>query len=94
MNPVAVDWDLTLVDGDGNLYPGAVAFIRRLRKRGYQPFVHSCRANWQGGREQIAAVLNAAHLDMEIVGKPAAVAYIDNLAVRFDGDYTDVFNNL
>lgn len=93
MKDIACDWDNTLVDSDGEWLDGAVLFLRRLRRRGYSPFIHSCRANWPGGRDQIAAKLaTSGFKDMRIEPKPAALRYVDDLNVLFDGDYQAVFD--
>lgn len=88
---VAVDWDDTLVDARTQEWlPGARTAIRQLQGRGYDVFVHTCRANWPEGHASIEAKLAEAHLQLEVKPKPTADFYIDNLALRFDGEWPEL----
>ena len=87
--PLAVDWDGTLVS-DGEWVEGAREFLKFWRRQGVKVIVHSSRANYEQGRMQIRAMLDAARFgDVEIVAKPDAFAYVDNLAVAFGGSWVD-----
>lgn len=93
----AVDWDDTLVDAKTQAWQdGALAVLQRWLIAGDKVIVHSCRANWPEGRQQIVAALKAARLDhphVSVEGKPQADDYIDNLAVRHTGDWAETEQN-
>lgn len=95
---VCVDWDGTLVDTQSQQWlPGAQAFLHGLLARGYRVVVHTCRANWPEGLASVEAKLEDARLrppHVTVAGKPAAVAYVDNLAVRFEGDYQPILREI
>lgn len=84
---VSFDWDGTLVDGNQEWLPGAKEALRLAeRKRG--AFVHSCRANFPAGERQIRSKLDdAGFTRIRVVGKPEASVYVDDLALRFEGDW-------
>lgn len=96
---VAVDWDGTLVEHCwpecGDWLPGAIDFVKQLQKRGYRVVIHSCRAMYLKGHTEILEKLREAGLkDVEIhtePNKPIAVAYVDDRAVPFAGDYDAAF---
>lgn len=91
-----MDWDDCLVDVTTQEWlPGALVALRRLLCENRAVIIHTCRANWPEGLAQIEAKLDesltkqwrAAFRGLRIIGKPSADAYIDNLAVRFTGDW-------
>jgi hypothetical protein len=93
---VAVDWDDTLVDvRTGEWITGAADALHELRRRQFNVIIWSCRANWQEGLDSIVEKLYEIGLvpdgkTLSIVGKPMALAYIDDKALRFQGDWQDV----
>lgn len=84
---VSFDWDGTLVDENQEWLPGAKEALRLAeRKRG--AFIHSCRANSLAGEMQIRRVLDLAGFShVHVKAKPTASVYIDDLALRFEGDW-------
>lgn len=70
----------------GDPLPGAVDFLVELRKRGFKVVIYSARPsgeiwNWLTAHGMVMLV-------KEVVYKPPAVAYVDDRALRFDGDFT------
>lgn len=94
--PLAVDWDDTLVDAQTQEWlPGARTAIIQLRIRGYEPFIHTCRANWPEGLASIEAKLAAERLSIRVEAKPYADFYIDDKAVPIlDGDWQAVLRSV
>lgn len=104
---LCIDWDDTLVDAKTQEWlPGAAEAFRLLLTQWRTVIVHTCRANWPEGVAQIEAKIEAdiagkpwqTHIApagrIQIVGKPSAEAYIDNLAVRFTGDWQKTLGEL
>lgn len=102
MPTVCVDWDDTLVGykkyGEpGEWLPGATLALRKFKRAGFTVVIHSCRALWPEGRAEIEGKLREANLRLgsrlkihDELGKPLAVAYIDDRGVRFDGDWSEL----
>lgn len=86
---LAIDWDGTLVDTDQKWLDGARDALRFLVVR-HKVLIHSCRANWDGGEQEIRQRLGPLNGQVEIAGKPIADVYIDNQAMRFDGNWPAV----
>ena len=90
MATIAIDWDGTLVvSPSGAWLPGALEALRYL-VRNHTVLIHSCRANWPEGQEEIRQRLGAEGLREQIdvrAGKPEADLYIDDRALRF-ADWT------
>lgn len=96
---VAVDFDGTLVR-DGVWLPGAKEAIRELWARDVLVVVHTCRANTVEGAALVAgALLELGHPPVgprggrrlyvhTDLGKPFADVYVDDKALRFDGDWS------
>ena len=84
---MAIDWDGTLVDSDGEWQPGAVNALRWLQRHGHKVIIHSSRASWEGGQLQIQEKLAGAWLlgwgEVQIAAKPEADIYIDDRAVTY-----------
>lgn len=92
---VAVDWDGTLVDPiTQNWLPGAQQALQAMLTRGYRVTIHSSRANWDGGIEQIADKLAGYAHRVTIQPKPEANIYIDDRALRFNGDWEPILTTL
>lgn len=80
---VCVDWDSTLVDENQEWLPGALDGLRWLRKSGHKVAIHSARANWTGGLEEIERKLERHKLPFKVYAKPDADLYIDDKGLRF-----------
>jgi hypothetical protein len=103
---VCIDWDDTLVGYKkhgvhGDWLPGAQDALRFLKRRGYTVIIHSCRANWPEGLAEITGLLEAAGFKLGSrlsihtgAGKPLGVAYIDDRAIPFAGDWAPVLSAL
>ena len=92
---VAVDYDGTLVDRDGEWLPLARDALRAIRRMGFEVVIHSSRANWEGGVEQIRQKLaTATFKDVRVEPKLDAFRYVDNLAVPYTGDWHQVVREL
>lgn len=93
-----MDWDGTLVGPDGSWLPDSVGALRALRRLGFVVVVHSCRGCWPGGVAGVRAALDGAGFPDVAVwdgrGKPDAAAYVDDRAVRFEGDWSAVLRVL
>jgi hypothetical protein len=101
---VAIDFDGVLhpytngwvgsVPADEPPMPGAVDFLIALRERGYRMVVFSSRCNHEPGLVGVQKWLEKWGLDEffeEITcDKPAAVAYVDDRAVKFSGEWDSV----
>ena len=110
MSTIAIDWDDTLVGykkhGEPKEWlPGAQEALRALLKSGRDVVIHSCRANWAEGLEEIHAKITsdpyfarrvaAGQLDIrQGEGKPLAMVYVDDRGFNFAGDWTDLVPRL
>ena len=81
---VALDWDGTLVDQDQNWLPGALDALRWLRKEGHKVIIHSARANWVEGLQQIESKLAQHKFSFKVIAKPEADLYVDDRAFHFE----------
>lgn len=87
---VAIDWDGTLVGPEGDWLPGAHAALTALLTRGHRVLIHTCRANWDGGIDQIQERLGPLATKVTIHPKVDADLYVDDKAHHFTGDWTPV----
>lgn len=98
---VSVDFDQTIFPytrgwtgvepDDEPPFPGAKEFLRALKVKGYKVIIFSVRVSNEGGKEAIKAYLKKYGLmkfvDMITDVKQHSVAYVDDRAVHFSGDY-------
>jgi len=101
VNTVAIDWDDTLVGSSkhpkGRWLPGAPAALLGLRRARYELVIHSCRAGWPEGRDEIAAMLATIGFrggELRIEPKPEALCYGDDRAIPFTGDWTTALKQI
>lgn len=80
---LALDWDGTLVDENQDWLPGALDALRWFQRGGHKIVVHSARANYEGGVEDIKAKLTKHRISAKVASKPDADLYIDNKGLRF-----------
>lgn len=68
--------------------PGIREVIDELKQKGYEIIINSTRCKEHGGIEAIALYckLNEIYYNFISDVKPAAVAYVDDRAIFFDGD--------
>lgn len=100
---IAVDFDYTLNDQNnkppdkrlGPPFPGAKEALQAFREAGYDICIHSCRGS-DGPRavKVMADWLEFFSIPFDSIwdqpGKPVADFYIDDLAVRFEGNWTEI----
>lgn len=82
--------------------PGAISFLKTLRKKGYHIIIHTCRVNPKANPgytvDQLANITAAALRLRGLVfdeiwvdrGKPVAKWYIDDSGVQFKDNFTDI----
>lgn len=94
---VCLDWDDTLVDTASQEWlPDAEWALGRMVKAGWSVTVLSCRASWPEGRASIEAKLDGSRLSVVDVTdvKPPADVYVDDRALRFEGDWSSIFSDI
>ena len=100
MRTVAIDWDGTLVDATTQQWlPDAVNALYAMvtAEPRCRVVIHSCRANSPSGLAQIEQTLSAMpwlYRSVKVVGKPDADVYVDNLALRFTGDWKQTMREI
>lgn len=91
---LACDWDHTLY-ADDDWLPGAKQALKALKRRGHTVIVHSCRASYPAGEQFIRDTLKVAGFGFDVTAvKPTADVYLDDRALRFEGDWTATLNQL
>lgn len=79
---------------------GIANVVYTLRETGYRVVVQSTRCNTEAGRRAVSRYLlsHSIFVDDVVANKPPALAYVDDRAIRFNGDastlYKDIINNL
>lgn len=91
---VAVDWDGTLVDANQEWLPGALEALTAMLTRGHKITIHSSRAAWSGGVDQITERLGNLATRVTIAPKLSADVYIDNQAIPFTGEWSGILDEL
>lgn len=92
---LGLDWDGTLVDAATQEWlPGAREALKRLTRMGHRFVILSARAGWDGGRDQIRSKLASAGYDVEVYAKPRVDVIVDNNAIEFTGDWSQVLSRI
>lgn len=99
---VVIDLDGTLLENlreykrfcFGAPLPGAREAVDAIRAAGAKVLVHTAR--WPDEHDSVAAHLAAHGIEVDgvLCGKPPAVAYVDDKALRFSGDWAQVLAEL
>lgn len=86
----------------GQVIPGAVEGIRKLRALGYKIIIHTARPSHPEHVKKIEEYLKAEGVPYDEIGvnsdcewesvKPLADLYIDDRALRFEGNWNDTFD--
>lgn len=84
---IALDWDATLVDADGEFLPGAQATLRWLRKNRHHVLIVSARASYANGKLEIEEKLRQHRIVATVYSKPEADIYVDDKGLHFAGDW-------
>lgn len=83
---------------EGEPVPGARAAVLALLAMDYEVVISSCRAYTQIGREGIREWLGKHGFPVERLHvtceKPHAAHYVDDRAIRFEGEWPAVFDQL
>lgn len=68
--------------------PGITQVIKELRGLGYKVVIHSTRCSSERGKDAILRWLDKYDIAVDDVSetKPSAVCYVDDRAIRFDGN--------
>ena len=98
---LCIDFDHTLSKGhqgdqmDGP-FDGAIEALQKLKVEGYEIVIYSCRANSDHGRKQIEEWLKKYNCpyDEIFIGKPEAMAYVDDRAIPFKGNWAEVLKDI
>ena len=91
MKTVSIDFDGVLTDGiSDSVSQEAREFLSELYRKGYEIHIHSCK-----DREQIQAALKGLGFIKSISNvKHPSLAYIDDRAIRFNGDFSSTVQEL
>jgi hypothetical protein len=90
---LALDWDSTLVNAEGAWLPGARETLMGLLRH-HRVVIHSARANWDGGKAQIEAMLPKHEHLRGVYGKPLADLYIGDGYMNFAGDWQPILDEI
>ena len=106
--PIVIDFDGTICEHKfpdiGEPMPGVKEALETLKKAGYRVIIHSCRtaSYWKnilpGNQPKLVEGFMKYHkLPYDTIwtpDKPIGVAYIDDKAIRFDNNWSDIAGNI
>lgn len=97
LHPYSAGW-IGTTPADEPPAPDTIRFLAALHQRGFRTVVLSARASYPEGKQGIIDWLRAHDLlrfvDEVTATKPAAIAYVDDRAVVYTGDWTSVMNDV
>ncbi len=96
---ISIDYDDTLVEGmkstKGKALKGAVEFTNKLKKDGWEIIISTCRPDWQVVEIRENLEKQGFKFDMILpYTKPKAKYYIDDRAIKFNGNFDKIYKEL
>jgi len=104
---IAVDFDKTLAEYEsgtfehsvvGNPIPGAIAFLKVLKRLGFTIIILSVRAETREGKEAIEkwveTYVPGVVSEVTNIKLPIIDVIVDDRAIHFDGDYKEVMKEI
>lgn len=78
------------------IVPGMAEVIQQLRSDGYQVVVVSSRCITDLGKQAVVQYLDKYNIEVDDIrsDKPPAICYVDDRAVCFKGDTTNLVNDI
>ncbi|HYE93919.1 MAG TPA: hypothetical protein VEA38_23010 [Terriglobales bacterium] len=91
LHPYTRGWTGPVPDDEPPTY-GAVAAVQRIKNEGYRVSIFTCRALTADGRAGVIAWCKRYGIEADEVTaiKPHAVLYVDDRAIRFEGNWSQV----
>ena len=95
---IALDYDGTLVEDvhprtDGKATKGAKEFTEKIKREGWEILITTCRPDWE--RKELESNLRKQGIAFDYIffyQKPGVSFFVDDKAVRFEGDWNDIYS--